>query len=109
MDRSTPGPPPSSTSVTLCGRGQAPGSRSDYPWGNIFVKISDKNKSESLSRIQKEFKSEFPFIPYQYKFKDAEVAEQYDKEAKWKQIVTFGAVRLFNAAGRLNRRRVLLG
>jgi putative ABC transport system permease protein len=64
----------------------------DYPWGNIFVKISDKNKSESLNRIQKEFKALFPFIPYQYKFKDAEVAEQYDKEAKWKQIVTFGAV-----------------
>jgi len=64
----------------------------DYPWGNIFVKISDKNKSESLNRIQKEFKALFPFIPYQYKFKDAEVAEQYDKEAKWKQIVSFGAV-----------------
>ena len=64
----------------------------DYPWGNIFVKISEKNKSESLNRIQKEFKALFPFIPYQYKFKDAEVAEQYDKEAKWKQIVTFGAV-----------------
>ncbi len=63
----------------------------DYSWGNIFVKISDKNKSESLNRIQKEFKADFPFIPYQYKFKDAEVAEQYDKEAKWKQIVTFGA------------------
>ncbi|MDO3625104.1 ABC transporter permease [Mucilaginibacter sp. BT774] len=64
----------------------------DYPFGNIFVKISDKNKSESLNHIQKEFKALFPFIPYQYKFKDAEVAEQYDKEAKWKQIVTFGAV-----------------
>ena len=64
----------------------------DMQWGNIFVKIRDKNKSESLSRIQKEFKALFPFIPYQYKFKDAEVAEQYDKEAKWKQIVTFGAV-----------------
>lgn len=63
----------------------------DMPWGNIFVRISDKNKSETLRRIQKEFKAEFPFMPYQYKFKDAEVAEQYDKEAKWKQIVTFGA------------------
>jgi putative ABC transport system permease protein len=64
----------------------------DFSWGNIFVKISAKNKSESLSRIQKEFKAEFPFIPYQYKYKDAEVADQYDKEAKWKQIVTFSAV-----------------
>jgi len=64
----------------------------DYPWGNVFVKITDKNRSEALNRIQKEFKSLFPFIPYQYKFKDAEVADQYDKEAKWKQIVTFGAI-----------------
>ena len=64
----------------------------DYRWGNIFVKISAKNKSKSLSQIQKEFKSVFPFIPYQYNFKDAEVAEQYDKEARWKQIVTFGAM-----------------
>jgi putative ABC transport system permease protein len=63
----------------------------NYSFGNVFVKISDKNKSESLNRIQKEFKARFPFIPYQYKFKDAEVAEQYDKEAKWKQIVSFGA------------------
>jgi len=64
----------------------------DYPWGNIFVKIAEKNKSESLNKIQKEFKSEFPFIPYQYQYKDALIAEQYDKEAKWKQIVSFGAV-----------------
>jgi len=64
----------------------------NYHWGNIFVKISDKNKSDVLDHIQKEFKADFPLIPYQYKFKDAEVAEQYDKEAKWKQIVTFGAI-----------------
>ncbi len=64
----------------------------DYPWGNIFVRISDSNKSEALDRIQKEFRAEFPSLPYQYKFKDAEVAGQYDKEAKWKEVVTFGAV-----------------
>ena len=63
----------------------------DYPWGNIFVRISNQNKSEALNRIGQEFKAEFPSIPYQYKFKDDEVAGQYDKEAKWKQIVTFGA------------------
>ncbi|MEN0052314.1 MAG: ABC transporter permease [Mucilaginibacter sp.] len=63
----------------------------DYPWGNIFVRINPRYKSEALERIQKEFKADFPFIPYQYQFKDDELAEQYDKEAKWKQIVTFGA------------------
>lgn len=64
----------------------------DYPWGNIFVRINDQNKSEALNRIGQEFKAEFPTLPYQYKFKDDEVAGQYDKEAKWKQIVTFGAI-----------------
>ena len=64
----------------------------DYPWGNIFIRINDQNKPEALNHIQQEFKVEFPFLPYQYKFKDDEVAEQYDKEAKWKQIITFGAV-----------------
>jgi putative ABC transport system permease protein len=63
----------------------------DYPWGNIFVRIGNNNKSEALNRIQQEFKAEFPFIPYQYKFKDDEVAEQYDKEAKWKEIISFAA------------------
>ncbi|NOW96121.1 ABC transporter permease [Mucilaginibacter sp. SG564] len=63
----------------------------DYPWGNIFVRINPHYKPEALDRIQKEFKADFPFIPYQYQFKEDELAEQYDKEARWKQIVTFGA------------------
>lgn len=64
----------------------------NYPWGNVFIRISGRNKAEALNHIQKEFKADFPLIPYQYKFKDAEVAGQYDKEAKWKQIVSFGAI-----------------
>jgi len=61
------------------------------PWGNLFVKISGENKAATLRYIEKTFKQLYLFKPYQYSFKDAEVAEQYDKEAKWKQIVTFSA------------------
>ncbi|WP_426667123.1 ABC transporter permease [Mucilaginibacter sp. McL0603] len=63
-----------------------------YPYGNIFIKINGTNKSAALNHIEREFKQVFPFIPYQYIFKDAQNAEQYDKESKWKQIVTFGAI-----------------
>jgi putative ABC transport system permease protein len=63
-----------------------------YPYGNIFIKIKDSNKAATLNRIEKTFKSLFPYKPYQYSFKDAQNAEQYDKESKWKQIVTFGAI-----------------
>ncbi|MFI5159866.1 MAG: ABC transporter permease [Sphingobacteriales bacterium] len=64
----------------------------DLPFGDVFIKIDDHNKAAVLNHIRKAFKGLFPYIPYQYKFKDAENAEQYDKEAKWKQIVTFGAI-----------------
>ncbi|MDB5024706.1 MAG: FtsX-like permease family protein [Mucilaginibacter sp.] len=63
-----------------------------YPYGNIFIKIKDSNKAETLNHIEKTFKSLFPYKPYQYTFKDAQNAQQYDKESKWKQIVTFGAL-----------------
>jgi putative ABC transport system permease protein len=63
-----------------------------YPYGNIFIKINNTNKADALNHIQRGFKQMFPFIPYQYTFKDAQNAEQYDREAKWKQIVTFGAL-----------------
>jgi len=66
--------------------------KSSYPFGDIFIKINDLNKAGSLNYIQKTFRQLFPFKPYQYSFKDAEVAEQYDKEAKWKQIVTASAI-----------------
>ncbi len=64
----------------------------NYPWGNVFVKIKDTNKGATLGAIERTFKQTFPFKPYQYAFKDAQNAEQYEKESKWKQIVTFGAI-----------------
>jgi len=62
------------------------------PHGNVFIKIDGQNKAAVLNYIAKTFKSLFPFRPYESTFKDAEIAQQYDKEAKWKQIVTFSAV-----------------
>jgi len=63
-----------------------------FPYGNVFIKIKEGDKAATLNHIEKAFKSLYPFIPYQYHFKDAENTEQYDKEAKWKQIVTFSAI-----------------
>jgi putative ABC transport system permease protein len=62
------------------------------PYGNIFIKIKETNKADALNHIERGFKQIFPTIPYQYTFKDAQNLEQYDKESKWKQIVTFGAL-----------------
>ncbi len=59
---------------------------------DIFVKLKPGNTAVSISYIEKTFKQLFPFKVYQYSFKDEKNAEQYYSEAKWKQIIRFGAV-----------------
>ena len=63
-----------------------------YPLHDIYVKIKPGKSAEVLPFLQRTFKQLFPFQPYQYKFKDAENALQYESEAKWKQIISFGAL-----------------
>lgn len=63
-----------------------------YSYGRVFIKLNGNNNAAALIFIRNLYKQLFPFAPYQYVFKDAENAEQYDKEAKWKQIVTFSAI-----------------
>lgn len=63
-----------------------------YKYGDVFIKIKPGNTSATLRYVDKTFKSVFPARPYQYNFKDAQNTAQYEREAKWKQIITFGAM-----------------
>jgi len=63
-----------------------------YQYRDVFMKIKPGHAAEALKYISATFKSLFPFQPYQYNFKDEENAKQYDSEAKWKQIISFGAI-----------------
>jgi putative ABC transport system permease protein len=60
--------------------------------GRIFVKIKPNTETASLNHIEQTFKKLFPFTPYTYKFVDEENKKRYESEAKWKQIMLFGAV-----------------
>ncbi|HVU55749.1 MAG TPA: ABC transporter permease [Puia sp.] len=64
----------------------------DYGYGNVFIKLEDGRFADVLTYIEKTYKRLFPLSPYQYTFKDAANAEQYNSEAKWKQIISFGAL-----------------
>jgi len=59
---------------------------------DIFIKLKPVGTAETLHFIEATFKKLFPFQPYQIKFKDEENARQYESEAKWKQIISFGAI-----------------
>jgi putative ABC transport system permease protein len=61
-------------------------------YGVAFIKIKPNTAATSLPYIEKTFKSMFPIHPYSYKFKDLENLKNYESEAKWKQVILFGAV-----------------
>ncbi len=60
--------------------------------GKTFIKIKPGNETATLRYIEKVFKNIFPLSPYSYIFKDQENLKNYEAEAKWKQIVLFGAI-----------------
>ncbi len=58
----------------------------------FIVRISDQQVPEALKHIQKSFKSAFPTKPYQYEFVAESNERQYEKEARWKEIISFAAI-----------------
>jgi putative ABC transport system permease protein len=61
-------------------------------YGMVFIKIRPHTETASLKFIQKTCKALFPTIPYSYAFKDQANLKSYQSEAKWKQIMLFGAI-----------------
>jgi putative ABC transport system permease protein len=61
-------------------------------YGQVFIKVKPNTAASSLKTIQKAFKRLFPLNPYSYTFMNDENRKQYEAEAKWKQIMLFGAI-----------------
>ncbi|WP_028523023.1 ABC transporter permease [Runella limosa] len=61
-------------------------------YGKVFIKIKEGSETASLSHLAKTYKKLFPTNPYEYKFMDEENEKRYESEAKWKQIMLFGAI-----------------
>jgi putative ABC transport system permease protein len=62
------------------------------PYGTFYIKIRPNSTTAALDFIEKKFKSFFPFSPYTYIFKNEENRKSYEAEARWKQIILFGAI-----------------
>ena len=61
-------------------------------YGMFYIKIKPGSETASLHFIEKTFKNLFPLTAYSYAFKSEENRQNYEAEAKWKQIMLFGAV-----------------
>jgi hypothetical protein len=62
------------------------------PRNLTLVRIKPGTETASLKHIGKAFEKLFPMASYFYQFKDDENRKSYEAEARWKRIVTFGAV-----------------
>jgi putative ABC transport system permease protein len=63
-----------------------------FAYRDVFIKLKSGNTSASLRHVERTFKSLFPTRPYQHNFKDAQNTAQYERESKWKQMITFAAI-----------------
>lgn len=61
-------------------------------YGKAFIKIKPNTTTASPKHIETTFKKLFPITPYSYVFTNDENGKSYEAEAKWKQILLFGAV-----------------
>jgi putative ABC transport system permease protein len=66
--------------------------KADNNYGMVYIKIKPTTAASTLQTIQKTFKQLFPISPYSYTFKNEENFRNYEAEAKWKQIMLFGAI-----------------
>jgi putative ABC transport system permease protein len=63
-----------------------------YSYGQLLIKVKPGNTAATIKHIEKVVKTQMPFIPFKYDFKDVSNEQQYTAEAKWKQIITFAAI-----------------
>jgi ABC-type antimicrobial peptide transport system permease subunit len=62
------------------------------PGSLTLVRIKPGTETISLKHIEKTFQVLFPMASYFYQFKDEENRLNYQTEARWKRIVSFGAL-----------------
>ncbi len=58
---------------------------------SLYIKIRPNSSTAALPFIEKTFKTQLPQSPYYYSFKDQDNRNTYYAEARWKDIVSFGA------------------
>lgn len=64
----------------------------DYSLGTLFVKLDSKDIPATIKNIEKIFRSHIRLMPFEYKFEDVTNTQRYEKEAKWKQMITLAAI-----------------
>tara|TARA_R110000796_G_scaffold88850_6_gene191968 strand:- start:26694 stop:29075 length:2382 start_codon:yes stop_codon:yes gene_type:complete len=61
-------------------------------YGRFLIRISSENRPQTLAAIEDIYKNLVPYRPFKYDFMEDLNFQNYEKEAKWQQIIAFGAI-----------------
>ncbi|WP_435357066.1 ABC transporter permease [Emticicia sp. SJ17W-69] len=61
-------------------------------YGRFLLRIDPKNKPKTLAAIERIYHSLVPYRPFKYDYMEDMNFKNYESEAKWKQIIGFGAI-----------------
>jgi putative ABC transport system permease protein len=64
----------------------------DLPYERFLIKINPENKVRTIADIEAIYRKIAPYRPFKYDFVDDLNYKNYEAEAKWKKIITFGAI-----------------
>lgn len=62
------------------------------PYGRFLISIDRKNEPQIIQSIEKVYHKLVPYRPFKYDFMEDLNFKNYETEAKWKQIIAFGAI-----------------
>ena len=63
-----------------------------YNYGQLLIRIKPEQTSSTIKHIEKVVKTQQPFKPFIYDFKDELNLKQYASDAKWKKIISSAAI-----------------
>ncbi len=60
--------------------------------GRFFLRIEPKSRARIISEVEKIYRNLSPYRPFRYDFMKDLNDQKYESEAKWRQIISFGAI-----------------
>lgn len=63
-----------------------------YGRGTVYAKLDTKDIPATIKAVEAIFRKNVKFLPFEYKFEDVTNLKRYEKEAKWKEMITLAAI-----------------
>ncbi|WAC09917.1 ABC transporter permease [Dyadobacter pollutisoli] len=63
-----------------------------YGRGTVYAKLDTKDIPATIKAVEAIFRRNVKFLPFEYKFEDVTNLKRYEKEAKWKEMITLAAI-----------------